>query len=408
MTERVLIFVSPHPARRGSAMPSRPAALLNELVRSRRFDRVVAVNRVRPDRAARAALALGRSGSRLLIAGPWVGIRTTLPEPQPRPTNARLDLDGSGAAGRATVFEVIEHPWPYGYVERRFLQRLVSGVAADGLTVLWISDPKSASVFEGLRRSSGLATVFDAYDAWDLSPLVRGRRRLDAVRRGYSAAAARADMVFANTNYMRQRFESLGAARVMWLPNACLEARAGGPGAVPYLAYVGRIHERFDVRLTLAVADALTESADHSAQLRVAGPVERVPNGWDAVVRHPAVRLEGPLPGNRARELIAAARALIVPHTPDDYTRSQDTMKAWDALAAGVPVISTSVPPADTWPAGLAVVCDDPEGFAAAAMDALAGRFARSTRARIEYAKTNTWRDRANSALDAILDQPAP
>ena len=402
--DRSLIFVSPHRARSGSDIPTRPAALLRQFIDSGAFDAVTVVNRLRPDLAVRAMAAIPRRGERLTRFGPLFGLAAPLKTDGPDPAADGANERGTGTAASVarTRVTLVEHPWPYGAMESGFLARLVAEAATSGPTVLWVADPKSARVFERLDGVSRLVTAFDAYDAWDLSPLVRGRRRLDAVRRGYSAAAKGADVVFANTRLMRDRLSAMGARHAVLLPNACADVSPGAPAAEPYLAYVGRIHERFDVRLALAVADALAGGAHQGATLRIAGPVEREPAGWAALAAHSSVRMVGPLPAAQARAFVAGARALLVPHTPDDYTRSQDAMKAWDAIAAGVPVVSTSVPPADGWPPDLAVVADDPVGFAAAAMEALDGHLDGSRQARLDHAAANRWQDRARTALEVL------
>ena len=149
--------------------------------------------------------------------------------------------------------------------------------------VVWISDPKSAIAFANLRDIpvSRLVRVFDAYDAWDLSPLVRGRTRRRAVLSGYEQAARYADIIFANTEFMAGRMRDLGATDVSVIPNASprVNAAATDPGRSPdrqpYLLYVGRIHERLDAGLLASVADAFPR-----VQIRLIGPVERIPNGW--------------------------------------------------------------------------------------------------------------------------------
>jgi len=81
-------------------------------------------------------------------------------------------------------------------------------------------------------------------------------------------------------------------------------------------------------------------------------------------------------------------------------------MKAWDALALGVPVITTSVPPATSWPAGLATITDDPASFASAVLAALTGLHDDQREARLEYASRNRWRDRIELAHE-VLDGAA-
>lgn len=387
MRVRSLVYVTPH-ALRTARFPTRPGQLLKAFAETGAFDRIVVVNRVRPDRWLRSA-ATDRRGGRVRWHGPWAGL-------------VWGGIDGLWAA---TPITLVEHPWPYGRLENELIIRLVEAVAAGGPATLWVADPKSATVFAHLDKLP-VRQAFDAYDAWDLSPLVRGRRRIAAVRAGYAVAAARADVVFANTRWVWDRLSGLGARRAVWLPNACGYVQVGVPSDEPYLAYVGRIHERFDSGLVLVVADALASAEatfdGKSALLRIAGPVEREPTDWSRVATHPAVRLEGPLSPARAERLVSGARGLLVPHTRDAYTRSQDTMKAWDAVAAGVPVISTSVPPAEGWPDGLAVVADDAPSFVAASLAALSGALDGSRERRLEFARVNQWRDRANAALDAL------
>jgi hypothetical protein len=48
------------------------------------------------------------------------------------------------------------------------------------------------------------------------------------------------------------------------------------------------------------------------------------------------------------------------------------------------------------------VVADDPVGFAAAAMEALAGHLDGSRQARLDHAAANRWQDRARTALEVL------
>jgi glycosyltransferase involved in cell wall biosynthesis len=244
--------------------------------------------------------------------------------------------------------------------------------------------------------------VLDAYDAWDRSPLVRGRHRRQAVVDGYRAAARDADLVFTNTPAMLERLRELGATSVQLLPNASPPVDAGGGprgGERRGLVYVGRIHERFDTELTLAVAAAVPDT-----QITIAGPVEREPVGWSALVSRQNVSLVGQIDPLTARRMIATSAALIVPHRVDPYTRSQDAMKAWDAIATGTPVISTAIPPADTWPAGLAEICADGDAFVAAARRAVAGALEPNRERRLQFARDNQWSARARTAIEALED----
>lgn len=364
-----LVFLTPDP---GGGLPTRPALLLRELTASGRFDHVTIVRRLRPLAFASLVRRLGR------VPGRWLAVDSSVDDRS----------------------RVVSHPWPFGPLEERAVGALLQGIARP--LVLWISDPKSAGVFGNLRRTQAhgrLVSVFDAYDAWDLSPLVRGRRRRAAVRRGYAIAATAADLVFANTRAMAERLASLGAADVRRLPNGCPPVEPIAPADEPYLAYVGRVHERFDTGLVSAAA-----VANPGAAIRIAGPVERVPDGWSELLALPNVVHLGSLDAIGARRLIGESRGLLVPHRPDDYTRSQDAMKAWDAISVGAPVVSTSVPPADEWTARIALIANDPGGFAEAARRILEGELDSGRDDRLRLASENGWDRRVRVALDAIAE----
>lgn len=351
-----LVFITPH--RPGAAIPTRPAALLDALVSTGAFDRVTVVSRLRPAQVLR------------------------------RPRSSATTIEG-----RTTL---VEHPWPFGRPEQWFLRRLVRSIPEP--RVIWIADPKAGLLLRELR-GPGTIGILDAYDAWDRSPLVVGNRRRRAVLAGYLAAASGARLVFANTREMARRLQDMGARDVRHLPNAGPPVQPWEPASEPYLVYVGRIHERFDSSLVSAVADRLP-----AVPIVIAGPLERQPAGWPELVEHPNVRLEGPLPAERALRLIGGSRGLLIPHAADDYTRSQDAMKAWDALSVGAPVLSTSVPPADEWGEPLAIRADEPEAFARGAARLVAGDLDRGRAERLRYAGENTWTHRAGTAMAAIRE----
>ena len=371
MIDRELIFVIAGRLT-GQSLPNRPAALESAFRQAGAFEHIARVERRRPWHHIAARMASAR---------------------EREPENRLVARD-----------EAVGHPWPFGRPERWFLTRLVRDRRSP--TIVWVADPKSAAVFRDLRKLDGVRPllVFDAYDAWDLSPLVRGSLRLRAVRDGYRAAARFGDVIFANTPFMADRMQTDGARSVHLLPNGApdsidLEAGQGSgpPGARPYLIYVGRIHERVDCGLLRAVAEATP-----GATLRIVGPVERSPEGWSALTGLPNVECLGARRGDEARSMMAGAAACLVPHVVDDYALSQDAMKAWDALAVGTPVISTPVPPVVSWPVELATVTQDPQGFANAAHRAVAGTLPGSPERRRAFAAANTWAVRAREAVEVI------
>jgi len=368
----ILVFVTP--ASPSAPLPSRPSALLDAFVASGFFARLVVIHRLNPFR--------GLMGRRQRVQGGAGECSTRDRSP--------------------TQLERLAHLFPFGLLERRFVARQIQQWArSDRPIVLWVADPKSAPVLaDGSIPLGRVVRVFDAYDAWDLSPLVRGWWRQRSVRAGYRAAV-QSDLICTNTAFLAQRFLRAGARRVIHLPNAAPPVdRRFSPDLVrPYVVYVGRIHERMDVSLIRATA-----ALNRRVRIRIAGPIEGVPEGWAKLASEPNVQVSGPVSPSEARVLVGRASAVIVPHRVDDYTRSQDAMKAWDALAVGTPVVSTSVPPAVSWPPGLALVADDGPAFADAVRRVLDGELDPARELRFAYAAANSWRHRADQAIAAIKD----
>jgi glycosyltransferase involved in cell wall biosynthesis len=254
-----------------------------------------------------------------------------------------------------------------------------------------VADPRSAGSLQRLGDAS--LKVFDAYDAWDLSPLFSGRPRIiDEIRRGYVAAAAHADLVIANSPTMAERMKKLGAARVVIIPNGAPEPR---PLAVPFgnVLYVGNIQSRLRMDLMHAAA-RVAESMGRS--FRIVGSLQEEPEGWSRLMRLPSVSYGGALYGDSLDREFAAASVGVVPHVVDDYTASQDAMKTWQYLAAGLSVVTTSVPPAASVPK-LVSIADDPTTFGAAITDALSNFTLALRRDRSEAMRDHTWRQRALS-----------
>jgi hypothetical protein len=352
-----LLYVTPHSAFE-NRLPTRPAALLDALLATGAFDTTVVVNRLRP------SAFLGTRIDRVRRAAP-AGVR------------------------------VIEHAWPSGMLERRFLARATHALPVP--VVAWVADPKSALFLADL--GPGTIGVLDAYDAWDRSPLVVGARRRERVRDGYRAGARHARLVFANTELMASRLRALGATDVRRLPNAAPIPAPEAPDPEPSLTYVGRIHERFSCQLVSAAADRLPR-----VSFRIIGPLERRPAGWESMLQRPNIRVEGQLDERAARSAIGRSRGLLIPHAVDDYTRSQDAMKAWDAISVGAPVLATSIPPVDGWPPEMGLVADDSAGFAAAAERIVSGELDGGRSVRLAFAATNGWAQRAAEVVGALRE----
>jgi glycosyltransferase involved in cell wall biosynthesis len=293
----------------------------------------------------------------------------------------------------ASNIELLEHAMPAGWLE----SRLIAGVARSAnppFAAVIVADPRSAGALARLP----IISVFDAYDAWDESPLYAGdARRVTEIRAGYRRAALEADLITANTQAIANRFLDLGARNVHVLPNAA-PLVAPGVSERLHILYLGNVQPRLRVDLLLAAADV---AKSRGRRLQIAGAVQLVPEGWSALLQHSAVDFLGPRFGAAREAVLREAAVGLIPHLVDPYTLSQDAMKAWDYLAYAVPVVGTAVPPLSSTP-GLGTVAESPAEFARAVASALDGEDPRQARVRRELVAANRWEDRARSLLQYI------
>ncbi|MGZ6827399.1 MAG: glycosyltransferase, partial [Mycobacteriales bacterium] len=202
--------------------------------------------------------------------------------------------------------------------------------------------------------------AFDAVDDWrELPSMAAARAR---VEQGYRSAA-RADVVTSVSPVLTARLAADYGLRATTVPNGVDPAPGAGPvpaglPAAPFAVYVGTLQQRVDLDLVAAAAEQVPVVVAGRATPECAARLERLPVHW-----------LGPVPVGAVPGLLRAASAGLVPHHRDRLTESMAPMKALEYAAAGLPVVSTSVPGLDGVPR--VTVADDAAGFARAALDAV-------------------------------------
>jgi glycosyltransferase involved in cell wall biosynthesis len=259
--------------------------------------------------------------------------------------------------------------------------------------VLWISNPAYAPY---LAHLDAAIVVFDRTDAWAHMP----SRASAATTRAERALARRADVVFAVSEALRR-----DAARynehVYLLPNAVDPRRfaavdracADRREASARIGYVGSIwRPRFDVQLVRAVAALRARY-----QFDFLGPT----HGEHVLPFSANVRFLGPREYEAVPAFLATCDAAWIPHRVDALTESMNPIKLWDYLAAGLPVVATTV--AGTGDAGdLVRVAHTPEALAAALDLSLCLDTPEQRACRRAFVAEHTWDRRAECAAAAI------
>lgn len=177
--------------------------------------------------------------------------------------------------------------------------------------------------------------------------------------------------------------------------------RAACPQTRPVVGYFGAIAEWFDAEVlrhaakNLSGCDFLLVGAD------TAGVEDRLRN-------LPNVRFLGEVPYEELPTHVARMDVLIIPFVINELTLATNPVKAYEALAAGKPVVATPMPELmQTDLAPFVRIGANASAFAQQISAAITdSNDAESRAARIAFARHQSWRDRATCLLNAVHEAP--
>lgn len=223
--------------------------------------------------------------------------------------------------------------------------------------------------------------------------------------------ASASDLVVACNEGATERLRDRGFTAA-YVPNGCDAALFAGVEEVagasdvtldgPIAAFVGHLNVRTDLALLEGVADS-------GIGLLLIGPKDSSfePERFARLIGRPNVLYLGP----KAFEELPAYLKLIdvglVPYGPTEFNRWSFPMKTLEYLAAGRPVVSTSLPAIRWLDTDLVTLADTPAEFASSvAQQAPLARQPELVARRRAFASTHSWADRADR-LVRLLDQPS-
>jgi glycosyltransferase involved in cell wall biosynthesis len=155
----------------------------------------------------------------------------------------------------------------------------------------------------------------------------------------------------------------------------------------PRIGYVGALNEKIDFALLAEIARARP-----GWQLVLVGGLDLVTGTGAADSLHwlPNVHWLGRLPVEQVPAAIAAMDACLLPYMRNPWTANIDSLKLYEYLACGRPVVATDVPAARSFE-GLVRIADGAAGFVAEIEAALAESAPELVEARVAAAAENTW-----------------
>jgi glycosyltransferase involved in cell wall biosynthesis len=234
---------------------------------------------------------------------------------------------------------------------------------------------------------------------------------VDRLARAEERLARASDLIVAVTEGAAERWRSRGLPAV-YLPNGCdaeffadvddVDAAADVVLQGPVAGFIGHINSRTDLALLEAVADA-------EVSLLLIGPKDPSfePGRFDRLAERPNVAYLGSRPFEELRSYLKLMDVGLVPYGSTEFNKWSFPLKTLEYLAAGRPVVATSLPAMRSLDTDLIALADTPSAFAAlVAREAAVRRDADDVRRRREFAARHSWADRADQ-LVRLLAAPA-
>lgn len=236
----------------------------------------------------------------------------------------------------------------------------------------------------------GARIIYDCIDRHASLPHVAA-----PIEAAEDALAHEAALCLATSAPLLERLGALGARQIMLAPNATSHPRVDTwpSQRAPTIAYLGAIETWFDFELIEEVANAIPE-----ARVQIIGQVNVTPP--TGLPRN--IVFAGEKDHAAATRALTRARVGIIPFKRGALTEAVNPVKAYEYLAAGLPVVMTPMGGPELAEAPGITVADTAQAFAAGVRavylnttDADRLRFA-------HWAKGQTWSARADAIVERL------
>ena len=271
--------------------------------------------------------------------------------------------------------------------------------------ILWFYDPMAAHLLDSFREKLVVYHVIDNYDEYFPATATRFR---SLMARRQRMMLERADVVFAISGPLQRRCREVNqnshvvpngvdyrlfeqAMRTEWVPDDV----AAIPR--PIVGYVGVIQPRVDFRLLGEIA---ARRRDWS--FLFVGPTEYLKGeeGFETLVRGPNVYYLGPKPAEQIPFYVKACDVGLIPYRRDGFSPYSDSLKLYEYLACGRPVVSSDMPSSRRF-VPLVTIAGGLSEFIAAIEASLAEDGGR-TMERMAFARRHSWDRRVDVMRELV------
>jgi len=288
-------------------------------------------------------------------------------------------------------------------VRRRLLRRELRRLGF-GRPILWLCRPEMGDLIGQFDEKLVLYHVVDEYSAY------RDIANRQALLRRERAILERADLVLTTVPALWESKRPFNPNTHL-VPNAVDYERfaavvdAGEPALAdlaalprPLAGYVGAINAKLDLGWLDHLAAALP-----AWSLPLVGPID-VPASEPALAAlrgRPNVHFLGQQPVEQVPRYINGLDVCLLPYQRNEWTRNISSLKLYEYLACGKPVVCSDVPAARQH-ADLVEIAGDADEFVQLTQRALGGSSAELIGRRRALAAQNTWRQRVEQISGLI------
>jgi glycosyltransferase involved in cell wall biosynthesis len=256
------------------------------------------------------------------------------------------------------------------------------------------------------------ALIYDIGDDWNA--FKQSARLMRIVAQDDDVLTRRADAVMVVSAHLYELKQS-AARQIYLIPNG-VDARRYFPVSLrqlpphpmtrdwphPVLGHTGTLQpQRSDVDLIITVARAFPQGT-----VALVGPDSLDEDSRRRLTGEPNIRLTGPVDHAQVPFVMSAFDVCLVPHRVTAFSDSQCPLKLFEYLAAGLPIVATSVAGFRDYP-DLVHLGDGEQAFIAAIGAALSESPELSRRRR-EAAMAHTWESRLDLFVEVLRSLPEP
>jgi len=233
----------------------------------------------------------------------------------------------------------------------------------------------------------------------DVLAQVNDPRRRQLLKRSYVDVLPRCACAFATSPHVARKFQHYSNSGIDVIRNGVYVDGSKSPeqSNIQTVGYVGMINHTMNVELVEFVVKQFP-----SVHFKLAGPVHPDLENEIAFIRKQEnVEFLGPLLKSEVPPFLRECTVLMSFKRSDDVTAGNDSMKIYEYLASGRPIVSTPVAPADRL-SHVVYTADNPAEFVKQLNRALNESDPACQEARLQEAKDNAWKHRINTFTEKV------